>query len=262
MDLILEKYQEEPNMKAIKSEYLWIKEILNNKFSYLIFLLILIGTFIGGYSINQSNNFYANVLDIMHNDYFLLCIFITCIINVYNFCFYLLDNISYLIRQKNFNALILNINKKIFLSNLIIFLIIILLLITTSIFFCYGSFSLIIDFKTLVYIIWDIIKLYLFFSIISNIFIYLYILFNEKNFILISVLFIIFLFLALILKPYLIVSDFSKFPLIFVWCLSYIEYYSFSLDLFSFSIHFVILTIIYLFLFEYVRKKEKINYEV
>lgn len=243
--------------KTISWHYQWIKDILNGKKGYINFLLILIGTLIAGFSIYKPEHFYGNVISIIQNDYFLICVFITYGLNTINISNYILKNEYFVIRQKSYISLINETQKKVFLANIINLILILMIISFVSIIFSFGrlKFFELSTFNIYIFkICFNVSKLFLVCNILSYILYYINIIFEKNTVNYIFIVFILFFSLSLAINPHNTVTNFFNIPYIFSWCLATFQYNTFSLELYSFIMHFIIIVLIYIILSKYAMK--------
>ena len=235
-------------MKEINKRYIWIRQYLNGRIGYLIFLLLLIGTLIGGYSINESINIYYNINEILHNNYFIVLVFIAMGLIIIKLNYDMLNNSNYILRIGSSFNFIKDINKKILITEFIIYSIIVLLVVSMSLIFCLGNPGFFYNnfYMLLLYNLWSFTVLFLYLHILNRIFSSFLLYFDTRKHNIIVTLYIIFIFVSMFICPQISVKEFFDIPIMFIWCFnSNVIYNSFFLEMFCLSLHFCILAIIY-----------------
>ncbi len=124
----------------MKTDFIFIDEALNNKKTFLCFLIILLGIIISCYSASETyNNFFVNVYNIFTNLFFIFCILVAFIINNLNIISNITSKYTFILRtpEKKKNNFF---KKELILANLYLVLLSLILVISFSILHCNGSY--------------------------------------------------------------------------------------------------------------------------
>lgn len=233
--------------------FIWSKNILNSKYGHMIFLLLLIGVVIGGCSISGTVNIFENVICILNNDFVLIFIFISFILNALNIIEEVSNNYNFILRQNGFSCYFESIRKKLFISNLLLLIMIFVLSLSVAITFSFGKLLIGFSNSILLRLFWLFLKIFILFNLLSYLTIVFLNMFEKRKLYILLIGFIIFAFLSFSFKPIIVVNNFWDVPLIFTWCFGNTIYGSFALDLFSLSLHLIVLSLLYVIFYERVK---------
>ena len=252
-------------MKKLKNEFIWSKYQLDGKVGYFLFLTITLGVFVSCFSIYDTKNLYEIVNIILHNNFFLSLLFISNGLCIFKITKDIVGNINYIIRIGTTFDAIKDIQTKIFISNLIIFLIVIMLVTSASIIFSFNGLNLFCD-NFYFYIlnnIYNYCSIFIFIHLLSLIISYLIVICDDNNYKYIILFYLLFVIIFFFLSPKIYVVNFWDVPFIFLWCLGgNVIYKNFFLDLFCISVHLCIISFVYIIILEVTKKYRGGKYEI
>ncbi len=208
----------------MKTKFLFIDESLNSKNNFLCFLILLLGIFLCSYSYDiEKNNFFLNVYHIMTNYIFLISLILAFLINNINIVNELIarDTFNLRVSKAKQNSFY---KKELILSNLYLFLISLILIIAFSVFFSKNNYSFLISLNGIKLWVLDfcMLLIFLMLSIISGLmFQYLLNFFNKDVACIVYLIFnciFIFFYFSLSFNIYNLLMEFIF--LLLIWLIS------------------------------------------
>ncbi len=236
-----------------------INYYFERKNSLLIFLLLLIGVLIPALSGSPSNNFWYRLFSILNSPFLNFMYFSAIGLNSIYISSELSKSYNVVNRYSNYKNLITSFVKDVIITTIILSIATIVLSISGAILFSFGNITMIqhpyYNFPIVIYIIFYIIRFFLFTCILTSIVYLLSLLFNKISSIIIILVFSSFF---MILPEFLSdVNHFYNMPLLFYYYFLQIHYSTIFLEIICSILQFFMLLLVYKIIYKKITIKKR-----
>lgn len=222
----------------------YLKIIKSDKYSMLILCASLLGIIIAVLNNVNGSNYFDNFYYILTNSWFIFFLIIAFGLNILSINTYVVNYYHINLRKQSFS----DHDKMVLKYNMLLFCGILILVCIGALFYSDFDFSINNShnyyMSQLIYILFDLIKLFVFVYYFSDI---LFAFLKKYNNNLVFVLYILFDILLLLIPSLVVIVDVKNtlsIPLFIGYCFQKIEYSNFMLEIFSCTVHLIIIEII------------------
>lgn len=223
-----------------------VNEPLNNQKFLVSVIFLLLGVIIPAVTL-QEFNFWQNILVIIINPWFHICFLLGISLMMINVLKNFSHNYNFLTRYKNYSDVVIDASKQIFISNVIYMGIAFFFVLAFSVIFSFGQFKIIehsyYNLSMLLYLIVYFLKFFFFYQLLGQIFLHIFMKFNEKIAFFCCIVEILLIFITPSLN---VITKFKNLPLFFYSYFNGTFFANFALELTGYFVQLIFLIIIWI----------------